>query len=253
MSNHPIWITGLGVCTSLGKNFADFSANLLAGKNGIRQVTGFDVSNHPCQIGGQVTVPTCPAELDPAVYDRMFPNDRLTADCCISALKDAGLWADRSNLRIGFVLGLGRIDAALGFRQPTRRGHGLRFDRLPAIDGGNGRRKFATKRTRDVGLGGLRSGNHALAHASAWLKMGWVDVCIAGATDVGITPYSLAAFGNLRASSRRNDTPETACGRSTATAMEWFSAKVEACSYWNEPNPPAAGRASPMPSSPLSA
>jgi 3-oxoacyl-[acyl-carrier-protein] synthase II len=40
--------------------------------------------------------------------------------------------------------------------------------------------------------------------------MGWVDVCIAGATDLGISPYSLAAFGNLRALSRRNDSPETA-------------------------------------------
>ena len=54
------------------------------------------------------------------------------------------------------------------------------------------------------------SGNHALAHACTWLKMGWVDVCIAGAADIGITPYSLAAFGNLRALSRRNDTPATA-------------------------------------------
>jgi len=40
--------------------------------------------------------------------------------------------------------------------------------------------------------------------------MGWVDVCIAGAADVGITPYSLAAFGNLRALSRRNDAPQHA-------------------------------------------
>ena len=40
--------------------------------------------------------------------------------------------------------------------------------------------------------------------------MGWIDVCIAGAVDIGITPYSLAGFGNLRALSRRNDSPETA-------------------------------------------
>ena len=40
--------------------------------------------------------------------------------------------------------------------------------------------------------------------------MGWVDVCLAGACDVGTTPYSMAAFGNLRALSRRNDEPEKA-------------------------------------------
>jgi 3-oxoacyl-[acyl-carrier-protein] synthase II len=62
------------------------------------------------------------------------------------------------------------------------------------------------------------SGNHALAQACDWLEMGWADVCLAGACDVGVTPYSLAAFGNLRALSRRNDVPAAAlrpfdCGR----------------------------------------
>ena len=32
------------------------------------------------------------------------------------------------------------------------------------------------------------SGNHALAHAKEWLEMGWVDVCLAGACDIGVTP-----------------------------------------------------------------
>jgi 3-oxoacyl-[acyl-carrier-protein] synthase II len=54
------------------------------------------------------------------------------------------------------------------------------------------------------------SGNHALAQACDWLQMGWVDVCLAGACDMGVTPYSLASFGNLRALSRRNDAPAEA-------------------------------------------
>jgi len=40
--------------------------------------------------------------------------------------------------------------------------------------------------------------------------MGWVDVCLAGACDMGVTPMSLACFGNLRALSRRNDEPGSA-------------------------------------------
>jgi 3-oxoacyl-[acyl-carrier-protein] synthase II len=40
--------------------------------------------------------------------------------------------------------------------------------------------------------------------------MGWVDVCLAGACDLAITPMTLAGFGNLRALSRRNDAPAAA-------------------------------------------
>jgi 3-oxoacyl-[acyl-carrier-protein] synthase II len=211
MSEHPIWITGLGLITSLGNNLAEFSANLLAGKCGIRQVTGFDVSNHPCQIGGQVALPPCPPEFDPAIYDRMFPIERAAVACSIDALQEAGLWADRANLRIGLVLGVG-AEWMMHWDVDTRRGVNTIFDSSVR------ERSAVDKVAESLQLRGpamsvsaaCASGNHALAHAHTWLKMGWVDVCLAGAVDIGITPYSLAGFGNLRALSRRNDSPETA-------------------------------------------
>src|SRR5207245_7444591 len=54
------------------------------------------------------------------------------------------------------------------------------------------------------------SGNYALAQARRWLQMGWVDICLAGACDMAVTPMSLAGFGNLRALSRRNGDPAAA-------------------------------------------
>jgi 3-oxoacyl-[acyl-carrier-protein] synthase II len=54
------------------------------------------------------------------------------------------------------------------------------------------------------------SGNYALAQARRWLELGWVDVCLAGACDAGVTALGLAGFGNLRALSRRNDQPQAA-------------------------------------------
>src|SRR5439155_19485867 len=54
------------------------------------------------------------------------------------------------------------------------------------------------------------SGNYALALARRWLRLGWADVCLAGACDMAITPLTLACFGNLRALSRRNEEPERA-------------------------------------------
>jgi 3-oxoacyl-[acyl-carrier-protein] synthase II len=54
------------------------------------------------------------------------------------------------------------------------------------------------------------SGNHALAQAKLWLERGWVDLCLAGACDMSLTPMALAGFGNLRALSRRNHEPHAA-------------------------------------------
>jgi 3-oxoacyl-[acyl-carrier-protein] synthase II len=54
------------------------------------------------------------------------------------------------------------------------------------------------------------SGNYAIAQARRWLEMGWVDICLAGACDMAVTPMSLAGFGNLRALSRRNKEPQAA-------------------------------------------
>jgi 3-oxoacyl-[acyl-carrier-protein] synthase II len=54
------------------------------------------------------------------------------------------------------------------------------------------------------------SGNHALEIGRHWLRLGLVDVCVAGACDMAVTPIGLATFGNLRALSRRNDDPAAA-------------------------------------------
>lgn len=211
MSDDKIWITGLGMVTSLGNNFADFSTSLLAGKNGIRRVTGFDVSEHPCQIGGQVEIPRCPAELDSSTYDRMLPLEQAVLFSAASALKDAGLWEDRNRRRIGLVLGVGG-EWLFHWDFATRRGDNTIFDsgvcERAAVDMAIDVLQLSGP-ALSVGAA-CASGNHAFAHACTWLKMGWVDVCLAGAADIGITPYSLAAFGNLRALSRRNDSPETA-------------------------------------------
>jgi 3-oxoacyl-[acyl-carrier-protein] synthase II len=206
-----ISITGVGALSTLGTNFQEISASLLAGKTGIREAIGFDIKQHPCQIAGQITLPPCPAQLDPASYDAMYPLEQCVLWCCVQALQDAGLWAERSSLRIGLVLGIA-AEWILYWDVDSRRGGRLIAD-ADAV-----REATVDCAQRVLGLTGpalsvaaaCASGNHALAHAKEWLEMGWVDVCVAGACDVGVTPYSMAAFGNLRALSRRNDAPAAA-------------------------------------------
>jgi 3-oxoacyl-[acyl-carrier-protein] synthase II len=54
------------------------------------------------------------------------------------------------------------------------------------------------------------AGTQAFVDALRMLRLGEIDVMIAGGTEAGIDPVSVAAFGNMGALSKRNDDPEHA-------------------------------------------
>jgi 3-oxoacyl-[acyl-carrier-protein] synthase II len=184
---------------------------LLDGKSGIGLVHGFDVDQHPCRIAGQLLLPPCPEGVEPGAYDQLWPLEKCIVFCCVQALHDAGLWAQRQTTRIGLVLGLA-AEWMSHWDCDARRGGDVILSEA-------GAHQSVLDTVCDLlAISGpavnvaaaCASGNHALAQASRWLEMGWADVCLAGACDMGVTPYSLASFGNLRALSRRNDDPAAA-------------------------------------------
>ena len=210
MRSHPVWITGIGAATPVGCDFDTIAANLLGGVSGVRRIESFSAQDHPSQIGGQVLNVPCPESFDPAWFARQDRTEQLGLWSTAQALRDSGLWDKRSTSRIGLVLGtaaewncMWEWDSLAGGRRihepepmPTL------SQRLLPLLGLTG---------PAVSLSAAcASGNYALAMARRWLELGWVDVCLAGAADMAVTPMTLAAFGNLRALSRRNDYPTAA-------------------------------------------
>ena len=55
------------------------------------------------------------------------------------------------------------------------------------------------------------SGNHSLGEAARMIERDDVDLMFAGASEIALSPLSLAGFGAMRALSTRNDDPEHAC------------------------------------------
>jgi 3-oxoacyl-[acyl-carrier-protein] synthase II len=206
-----VWITGVGAITPLGDTYQAIADGLLEGRSGVRTVTGFDVSEHPSQIAGQVGKIPCPPGLDPEIFARLHRLEQGILWCCCGALCDAGYWDRRSDVRIGMVVGLGAEWLEVWESNALQGGTQVYDPRQ------NTESLIHSTRAR-LGLTGpavsvsaaCASGNYALAQARQWLKMGWVDVCLAGACDMAVTPMSLAGFGNLRALSRRNAEPEAA-------------------------------------------
>lgn len=211
--SHPssVWITGVGTATPLGSTYTDFADRLLAGQSGVSRVEGFDVSEHPSQIAGQLREVPCPSGTDPQEFSQLHRLEQLMRWCCTQALRDSGWWERRGELRIGVALGVGaewlevwEADALAGGRRVWQ----------PELDV----EAMIGRTRRLLGLTGpvvsvsaaCASGNVALSQARHWLDMGWVDVCLAGACDMAVTPMALAGFGNLRALSRRNAEPQAA-------------------------------------------
>lgn len=225
MSSHhnPIVITAIGTATPLGNDPRTFANRLLAGTSGIAPVQSFSVADHPSQIAGQVLSVPCPAELAdsqtlgqfnggrPVAFANLPRLEQMVLWCCSAALQEGGCWENRNHLRIGLVLGMGAEwhllwegDVHQGGRriwQPERDGQSL-LQRTAGLLGLSGPLLCISA--------ACASGNYALAQAREWLRLGWVDVCLAGACDMAVSPMSLAGFGNLRALSRRNGDPQRA-------------------------------------------
>ncbi len=205
-----VWITGVGVGVPHGWTFDAVADGLIAGRSTVAKITAFDVSDHPSQIGAALgPIPSQPDFADFAAWSRL---EQLAVWCTANAIRDAGLWGRRHEMRIGLVLGTGG-EGPYNWEIDAR-------DNPEAKVGDPARdwRPLTPFVVGQLGLSGpsvtlstaCSTGNVALSVARRWLQLGWCDACVAVCCDLAITPMVLASFGNLRAVSRRNDDPPAA-------------------------------------------
>ncbi len=210
-NREAVWITGLGTANPLGTDYRTTAQNLLAGKTGIAAVNDFELPDHLSRIAGRIGPIPVPRGFSADELARHSPLEQLLLWCCADALDTTGLWDQRSNMRLGLSLGLGaewfstwEYDRHIG-------GHRLgtpEQDEESALD--TVQRKLQIHGPAASAAAACASGNFALAQGRQWIRMGLVDVCLAGAGDRFIVPLAMSCFGNLRALSRRNDDPRGA-------------------------------------------
>src|SRR5205807_4344494 len=160
---------------------------------------------------GQVGDIPCPEEMDPTAFAQCLRLEQVVLWCCAAALRDAGWWQRRHDVRLGLVLGMG-AEWSIVWEADSIRGGNRVYDpkQDPESILSAARRKLEISGPVASVSAACASGNYALALGRRWLELGWVDVCLAGACDMAVTPMSLAGFGNLRALSRRNSEPQLA-------------------------------------------
>lgn len=204
MPSRDVWITGIGCATPLGCDVDTLADNLLAGRSGTVPIETFDARDHVVRIAATMPPLPCSRGVLAEEFGQQGVWQRVQRWCANQAIADAGLEGQQ---RVGLVLGIG-AESMVAWE--TAGEDGCR----PENDGPG----LVARLRQDLGLTGpattvaaaCASGNVALGLARQWIEMGLVDMVLAGGVDVGATPMSVAAFGNLGALSKRNDDPARA-------------------------------------------
>ena len=220
MSDRPrVVITGMGVFTSLASNVAGFWEALLAGRSGISRISGFDPTDYPTQIAGEVKDFDPEKLIEPQVSKRMDRFAQFAMIAAQEAVRMSGLdFAKESSERCGVIIGSGigglnELEAQhlrLLERGP-RRVSPLLIPKLMAnAAAAQVSIVFGLRGPNSATVTACASAAHAIADAGNSIRRGEAEIMITGGAEAAISPLSLAGFCAQKALSRRNDAPEKA-------------------------------------------
>lgn len=209
MPDSEIWITGIGAASPLGVGIEAVTDQILGGNTSISQISHFDTTTHASRICSHLPkIPPCPWQ----AHDDLPPTGKLIESCSWLAL-EAARWKPAHGI-LGVALGLGP-DWMLSWESTYGAGTAgtLHKDGAPFPSYTNlisRHWKGPLGPTMQVSSA-CASGNHALVLGASMLLGGAADAVLAGAAAINSTPLTMSVFGNLRATSRRNDDPAKAC------------------------------------------
>ena len=221
MSKRRVVVTGLGLICPVGGNVADAWAAILRGESGIGPITRFDVSAFPTRFGGAVRGFSVEQYMSVKDSRRMDEFMHYGIAAGVQAVGDAGLDFEKLDRdRCGVVTGAG-----IGGLWTIEETHAA------YVDSGRNPRKispfFVPSTIINMISGhlsiryGLRGPNlgvvtacttstHALGLGARCIQYGDADLIIAGGAEMATTPTGLGGFGQAKALSSRNDSPQSA-------------------------------------------
>lgn len=216
MERRRVVITGMGMLCPVGNSVQESWENALAGKSGIAVIQRFDPTGLEVRFGGEVK------NFDPIVAfghreaRRMDRVTHLAMGAALEAIRDADLKLENEDsYDVGCVIGSGIGGIASTIEQIK-----VSMDKGPRAvspllvpmmltDSPSARVAIEHKlRGPNMSVStACATGNNAIGEATEMIRRGAASVMLAGSTEAGTLPLSLASFANMGAISRRNDDP----------------------------------------------
>ena len=213
IDNRRVVITGMGAVSPIGNDLPTIWKNLMDGYCGIDYIKSFDTADLPVKIAAELK------DFDPEALgvDKGFVkrNDRFTIYTLAAAneaMKDnEDMQMDPSRLGVYVGSGIGGFDTIL--REVKKfYDEGARWISplmIPTMIGNMASGSVAI-RYKAQGpcvpiVTACATGTHSIGEAYRAIKHGYADAVIAGGSEAGINPVSIAAFANAKALTKAED------------------------------------------------
>ena len=219
VSKRRVVVTGLGIVSPVGLNLKQTWSNIVAGVNGVVEITEFDASEFPVRIAATVknfdASAVVPAK-DLKKMDVFIHYGLVAAD---EALRDSGIEITDSNAdRIGVSIGSG-----IGGLPMIEVNHAKMLAGGPRkispffvpgsiinMISGNFSILYGTRGPNISMVTACSTGTHSIGQAARMIAYGDADVMLAGGAEMASSPLGIGGFAAARALSTRNDDPATA-------------------------------------------
>ena len=231
LQRQRVAITGIGHVSCLGLSMEAAWQQVSHGRSGIERIKKFDVTDLPVQIAGEVRglqgANYFPAkllrELDPfSLFALVAAEEALRQARLLPASSEAsqtalhcellGVDPDRCGVSVGSCMtGLNTLETNI-----ARMAHGERIEArthpkyMHNMPAGQISIRYNLRGPNWAMSTACATANHNIGFAARAIQWGEADVMIAGGTDEGVTPFSLAGYCAANALSKRNDQPALA-------------------------------------------
>ena len=212
-------VTGLGMVTPIGTEVNQSWQNLCNGKPGITEITRFDTTGFGAKIAGEVKDFNAEDFIDKKLARRMDRYIHFALASAQMAIEDAKLKiADNLKERVGVTVGTtgGGIETWEKNQRLLLQGalHEISPFFIPAyitnMAAAQIALRFGAKGPNFAPTTACAAGTHALGDAFRLIQRGDVEVMMAGGSEAGVNPLSIAGLDAMRALSHRNDAPQKA-------------------------------------------
>ena len=199
-------VTGVGLTTALGATRDQSWEALLSGACGIRPTTVIDSAGFRSKVSAQVPMDCVDAAFTPHERRRLSRADRIGIHAAAEAICHAGLTdAAVDRTRVGVYLGAGTADLIRSERFfNTWKTRGIERARLsdvrnhlPNSPNDVIAHRFGFEGPRRCVVAACSSSNIAIGYAIDAIRLGRVDVAIAGGTD-SLSRLTYSGFNQLR-------------------------------------------------------
>lgn len=213
-------VTGMGAVTPIGNNLAEYWEGLIAGRNGIGEITLFDASRHDCRIAGEVKGFDPHEYLERKEAKRMDRFARFAVAASKQAIADAQFVINELNAeQVGIIIGTGvgglkvLEDQQEVFltKGPDRCSPFMIPMMIANMAAGITAIHTGAKGPNSCTVTACAAGSNAVGDAFRLVQRGYAQAVICGGTEGAVTPLALAGFASAKALSTRNEDPTRAC------------------------------------------